>query len=385
MFDKRSAINLPKLETLVPIINTRRWLSSMVAAVLLVVALGSETWAQVPILPLQVSVKTASGGQQNPYGLVFVPIGFPNNTAQSGDALVSNFNDSANNQGQGTTIVNIRPDRTTALFAAGLTPGLTAALGILRAGYVLVGSITVPKPSNFPGATSGPITVLDSNGKVVTTIPGVSTHNPTSLINGPWGMAVDDQMTTAKVFVSNVLNGTVIRIGLTLTPTFTVDSITKIAQGYGFINNNTNPLVGPSGLAYNVELHTLYVTSAEKFRVYAVANADTITTPVTLGTQIYADAIHLHGPVGLALAPNGDLISAQADNFFPNPAMPSEIVEFTKTGLFVAQYSIDSTIGAAFNIALGVNSDPLVPIKFAYVDDAENTLNMVYLPTWGLW
>jgi len=198
-------------------------------------------------------------------------------------------------------------------------------------------------------------------------------------------MAVDDQMTTAKVFVSNVLNGTVIRIGLTLTPTFTVDSITKIAQGYGFINNNTNPLVGPSGLAYNVELHTLYVTSAEKFRVYAVANADTITTPVNLGTQIYADAIHLHGPVGLALAPNGDLISAQADNFFPNPAMPSEIVEFTKTGLFVAQYSIDSTVGAAFNIALGMNSDPLAPIKFAYVDDAENTLNMVYLPTWGLW
>src|ERR1700683_3413184 len=125
MCNKRSAINLPKLETLAPIINTRRWLSSMTAAVLLVVALGSVTWAQVPILPLQVSTKTASGGQQNPYGLVFVPIGFPNNTAQSGDALVSNFNDSANNQGQGTTIVNIRPDRTPALFAAGLPPGLT--------------------------------------------------------------------------------------------------------------------------------------------------------------------------------------------------------------------------------------------------------------------
>ena len=385
MLNKRNAINWQKLEKLGVASSTIRWLSGTLGLVLLLASLGSVTWAQVPILPLQVSTKTASGGQQNPYGLVFVPAGFPDNTAQPGDALVSNFNDTANNQGQGTSIVNIRPDRTTAIFAAGLTPGLTAALGILRAGYVLVGSITVPKPSNFPGATSGPITVLDSNGKIVTTIPGVSTKNPTSLLNGPWGMAVDDDTTTAKVWVSNVLNGTVIRIDLTLTPTFTVNNITKIAQGYGFINNNTNPLVGPSGLAYSEELHTLYVTRAQAARIYAIANADTITTPVTLGTQIYLDGTHLHGPVGLALAPNGDLISAQADNYNVNPNLPSEIVEFTKTGQFVAQYSIDSTNGAAFNIALGVNSDPLAPIKFAYVDDAENTLNMVYLPTWGVW
>ena len=123
---------------------------------------------------------------------------------------------------------------------------------------------------------------------------------------------------------------TVIRIDLTLTPTFTVNNITKIAQGYGFINNNTNPLVGPSGLAYSEELHTLYVTRAQAARIYAIANADTITTPVTLGTQIYLDGTHLHGPVGLALAPNGDLISAQADNYNVNPNLPSEIVELPR-------------------------------------------------------
>jgi hypothetical protein len=354
-----------------------KFLSGIAAATLLIASLARAVWA-LPILPLQVSTNPGNG-DQNPYGVVFVPPTFPDNTVQLGDVLVANFNDGANNQGQGTTIINIRPDRTKALFAKVPTPGLTAAMGILRAGFVLIGSITVPKPSNFPGAVGGPITVLDYNGKVVTTITS-------PLLKGPWGMALDDDGTTAKVFVSNVLNGTVIRINLTLTPTtFTVDSITRIAFGYGHINNNTFPLVGPSGLAYNEAFHTLYVTSAGGSKIFAIAHADTITVPVSLGTQIYADAVHLHGPVGLAIAPNGDLISAQADNFNVNPNFTSEIVEFTTTGQFVAQFSIDNATGAAFNIALDVNSDPLVPIKFAYVNDAENTLNVIYLPTWGLW
>jgi hypothetical protein len=353
-----------------------KFLSGTAAATFLIASVARAAWA-LPIIPLQVSTNPGNG-DQNPYGVVFVPPTFPDNTVQLGDVLVANFNDAANNQGQGTTIINVRPDRTKALFAKGLTPGLTGAMSILRAGFVLIGSITVPKPSNFPGAVGGPITVLDYNGKVVTTITS-------PLLDGPWGMALDDDGATAKVFVSNVLNGTVIRLNLTLSPAFHVDSITRIAQGYGHINNNTNPLVGPSGLAYNEAFHTLYVTSAGGSRVFKIAKADTITVPGSVGTLVYADALHLHGPLGLAIAPNGDLISAQADNFNVNPKFPSEIVEFTTTGQFVAQFSIDAANGAAFNIALAVNSDPLVPIKFAYLNDGENTVNLIYLPTWGLW
>jgi len=352
----------------------RKLVLGAVAATFLVVSVGRAALA-LPILPLQVSTNPGNG-DQNPYGLVFVPPGFPDNTVQLGDALVANFNDGANNQGQGTTIINIRPDRTKALFAKVATPGLTAAMGILRAGFVLIGSITVPKPSNFPGAVGGPITVLDSNGHLVTTIT-------TPLLSGPWGMAVDDDGATAKVWVAGVLSGSVIRLNLTLTPAFHVDSITRIANGYGHVNNNTTPLVGPSGLAYSEELHTLYITSGVG-RVVKIAHADTVTGPAT-AIAVYFDGVHLHGPVGLAIAPNGDLISAQADNFNVNPAFPSEIVEFTTTGQFVTEFSIDAANGAAFNIALAQNSDPLVPIKFAYVNDAENALNIIYLPTWGLW
>jgi len=160
----------------------KRFLWGMSAAMFLVMPVAKAALAQIPILPLQVSTNPGNG-DQNPYGVGIVPPGFPNYTAQPGDILVSNFNDGANNQGQGTTIINIRPDRTTALFAGALTPGLTDAFGILRAGYVLVGSITVPKPSNFPGAKSGPLTILNSNGKVVLTIePFNAITNPKGLI-----------------------------------------------------------------------------------------------------------------------------------------------------------------------------------------------------------
>ncbi len=323
-------------------------------------------------------------GDQNPYGVVYVPTGFPNNTLQPGNILVANSNDAANDQGQGTTIINIRQDRTSALFAGKLTPGLTAAMGILQAGYVLIGSITVPKVSLFPLASTGALTILDFNGKVVMTIPG----SPKSPIDGPWGMAVDDQITTAKVFVANVLNGTVIRINLSgLAPgaTPTLDSITTIAAGYGHENTMTVPLIGPSGLAYRVETHTLYVSGPMASNIFAIANADTITAPVTLGTLVYHDPVHFHGPLGLVLAPNGDLISAQNDGINTSATLPSELVEFTPgtpNGTFVAQYSIDPNLGSAFNIALNQNQDPLVPLGFAYVDDFTGSLIQINLPTW---
>ena len=353
-------------------------------AMLLVTPLAKVASAQVPVLPLQVSTNPGNG-DQNPYGVAFVPSTFPDYTVQPGDILVSNFNDGANNQGQGTTIINIRPDRTKALFAGGLTRGLTGALAILKAGFVLVGSITVPKPSNFPGATSGPITVLDSNGKVVTTLPPFnSVTNPKGLIDGPWGMAVDDDGATAKLFVSNVLSGTVIRYNLTLSPTFSAGTPVVISVGYGRLNTNTNPLVGPAGLAYDEVHHVLYVNDGTD-SIWSIANADTIVKPVSRGTMVFASGFYLHGPLGLALAPNGDLISAQADNFNAQPTHPSEIVEVTKTGVFVSQFSIDAANGAAFGVAIAQNADPLVPLKFAYTNDGENNLDQIYLPTWGLW
>ena len=68
--------------------------------------------------------------------------------------------------------------------------------------------------------------------------------------------------------------------------------------------------------------------------------------------MVYQDDAHLRGPLGLVLAPNGDLITANGDAVNPDPTQTSELVEFTPEGKFVGQFSIDPTAGAAFGLAV---------------------------------
>jgi hypothetical protein len=81
----------------------------------------------------------------------------------------------------------------------------------------------------------------------------------------------------------------------------------------------------------------------------------------------------LHGPLGLALARNGDLISAQGDAVNFDPQQPSEIVEFTAGGKFVAQRSLEAAPGSVFGLALQSTGDGF---RFAAVDDALNVLDL---------
>jgi hypothetical protein len=58
-----------------------------------------------------------SNGDVNPYGVAFVPEGFPTGgTLNPGDLLVSNFNNSTNTQGTGTTIIDISSAGQTTVF-----------------------------------------------------------------------------------------------------------------------------------------------------------------------------------------------------------------------------------------------------------------------------
>jgi hypothetical protein len=102
-----------------------------------------------------------ANGDVNPYGVAVVPSSIGD--LKSGHVLASNFNDSANTQGTGTTIVQVSPgDGSVKLFAqisdlncpGGV--GLTTALVVLRSGFVIVGSLpTFPTGPNT-GALSGP-------------------------------------------------------------------------------------------------------------------------------------------------------------------------------------------------------------------------------------
>src|SRR5579864_9550070 len=63
--------------------------------------------ASLPPSP-SLSVSTVPlNGDINPYGVAFVPHGFPGGMLSGGDILVSNFNNSTNAQGTGSTVVRI--------------------------------------------------------------------------------------------------------------------------------------------------------------------------------------------------------------------------------------------------------------------------------------
>jgi hypothetical protein len=314
-----------------------------------------------------------SNGDVNPYGVAYVPANFaPGGKLNPGDILVSNFNNAQNLQGTGTTILRVTPSGPTSTFFQGTAGlGLTDALGILQRGYVIVGN--VPTTDGTPATVQqGSLLILDKNGKQV-----MNLTDP-RLLDGPWGLAVVDHGGTASLFVSNVLSGTVTRIDLKVSATgVTVQRMVQIASGYAHRTDPAALVLGPGGLAYDAQHDTLYVTSMVDNSVFAIAKATKTAKDMGTGRLVYQDNVHLHGPIGLALAPNGDLIAANGDGTNVDPNQPSELVEFTKTGQFVTQLSVDPNNGGAFGLAIGSRNGVTT---LAAVDDVTGQLELFSSP-----
>jgi hypothetical protein len=295
----------------------------------------------------------------NPYGVAAVPKGF----------LVSNFNNSNNLQGTGTTIVRVNNDGTTTLFFQGQQGlGLTTALGVLKKGFVLVGSLPTTDGTSATVQAPGTLLILNRFGKQVGQITNAS------FLDGPWDLTINDQGNKAQVFVSNVLNGTVTRLNLKVNRnSVQVQSATIIASGY---NARTDPaalLIGPTGLAFDARKNVLYVASTGDNAIFAIPNAKNRQASNGPGQTIYQDNTHLHGPLGLVLLPNGDLLTANGDAVNPDDTQPSELVEFTKQGQFVAQTSISDQQGGAFGVGVTANK---AAVTLAAVNDITNSLEV---------
>jgi DNA-binding beta-propeller fold protein YncE len=181
------------------------------------------------------------------------------------------------------------------------------------------------------------------------------------------------------VFVSNVYSGTVTRIDLSIPQRgnkIVVQGMVQIASGYAQRPDPAAFWVGPTGLAYNSATGVLYVASTDDNAIYAIHNAARTRSDQGTGSLVYQDATHLRGPLGLALAPNGDLLTTNGDAINGDPTQPSEIVEFTPAGAFVGQLSVDSAQGAAFGLAMTSAKHRLT---LATVNDGTNTLDLRFL------
>ena len=324
----------------------------------------------------RVASTVPANGDVNPYGVAVVRRS--TGRLQRGHVLVSNFNDRSNAQGTGTTIVSIGPGGRRSTFAhlpralPGRCPGgvgLTTALGVLRSGWVVVGSLPT-SDGTAATAKAGCLIVLDSHGRVRETLRGNG-------INGPWDMTIAPGRRQVQLFVTNVLNGTVaghgavvhrgtvVRVTLRLRGDRPPRRVGTTVVGSGFAEK-TDPaalVVGPTGLALGRN-GSLYVADTLPNRLAVIPDA--LALPHTLGRGMTVTrGGALMAPLGLALAPNGDLVSANAGN--------GNLVETTPHGRQVDVRTVDRSgsprgAGALFGLALPG------PHSLVFVDDATNTL-----------
>jgi hypothetical protein len=323
-----------------------------------------------------------ANGDVNPYGTAVVPQS--RSSLVRGDVLISNFNNSKNIQGTGTTIVQVAPDGTVSQFAR-INPhhlpspcpggiGLTTALEILNGGWVVVGSLpTSHGGTMFTG--TGCLLVLNSMGQVVETFSG---HG----INGPWDMAEAQSGPFAELFVSNVLNGTaaaggqVVRRGTVVRLVLAqsggnppqIVGATRVGSGFPQRTDPAALVIGPTGLGVGAN-GTLYVADTLSSRIAAIPDAMIRSTSGGRGVTVSQGGA-LNGPLGLAIAPNGHILTVNSGD--------GNIVETTPSGLQVATMTLDSSgsppgAGALFGLAVALGGSGVY-----YVDDAANTLNLLH-------
>jgi len=329
-----------------------------------------------------------SNGDINPYGVFRIP--HTTGKLRAGNILVSNFNNFKNQQGTGTTLVEISPSGAFMQFAKieasrlpGSCPGgvgLTTALVVLQSGWVIVGSLPTADGTSQT-AKAGCLLVLDSNGHVVRTITDPR-------INGPWDMTVLDETFDngtprhASLFVTNVLNGTVranggvvhdgtvLRIVLTASTKMVpaVQSITTIGNGFPERTDPSALVIGPTGVTLNRNRSILFVADSLNNRIAAISNPLLRTTSAGKGTTV-SSGHHLNDPLGMTLSVDGNILTVNGNDGF--------LVETTPAGSQVAASLLDNIgMPPGAGSLFGLTDVPGLGIVF--VDDIANALNLFH-------
>jgi DNA-binding beta-propeller fold protein YncE len=229
-------------------------------------------------------------------------------------------------------------------------------------------------------AQAGCLIVLDSNGIVVETISDPQ-------INGPWDMNVfdgargdgdDDHENMATLFVTNVLNGTVagggqivnegtvLRIVLSISAGSppAVASVTVIGSNFAERTDPGALVIGPTGVALSKNKKTLYVADSLNNRIAAIANPLTRHSSDSTGSTLSMGG-SLNDPLGLTLAVNGDILTANGND--------GNMVVTKPNGRQINTILLDP---AGAGVLFGLTDVPGQGVYF--VDDGTNTLNLLH-------
>ncbi len=309
-----------------------------------------------------------ANGDQNPYGLDVAKA--TAGKIQRGDLVVCNFNDSANVQGTGTTIVALHPH-----------PGSTSLLvaqdpSLLGCTEVALSPNDVIWASAF-AANDNPL--VSPGGVVLTTLPGGPWH-------GPFGQTFAPHATpfgSASFYESNASDGSIVRININPGPTFTFD---VIATGFPVNNGVPGSILGPSGLQYDEKHDRLYIVDGTNNALYAFRHVSTIPAggiTISGGGTTFSGPFHrrvrlifsgapLNGPISSALFSNGHL--ALGNTLDPNGK--NLMVEIAPCGRVLDVKNVDTGVaGAIFGmVATGRDLDDT---KLYFNDDNANAVEVL--------
>ncbi|HLY01445.1 MAG TPA: hypothetical protein VKR56_03005 [Candidatus Cybelea sp.] len=303
-------------------------------------------------------------GQLNPYGLTVATSTSGDFTA--GDLAVCNFNAKKNVQGTGFTIVALHPK-----------PGSKPVL--VSSDKTLLGCAALAlSPSDDIWASAfvaNDVPIISSSGQSEGNIKGKP-------FDHPWGQVYAEPKSGSPVFyVSDAGNGTIVRINLGSKFTYDV-----IAKGFAVNHGKPGSIFGPSGLAYDPSVDTLYIVDGTNDTVVAFDNVTTIASggiivekggktfkgPSAGDAKLVYSGSPLNGPLSSALLPNGNLVIGNTSN----PSGQNIMVELTPSGKLLDTRNVDKgAAGALFGIVATGSDDSNTKLYFN--DDNDNNLQVL--------
>jgi len=139
-----------------------------------------------------------------------------------------------------------------------------------------------------------------------------------------------------------------------------------VANKIPWVDSPEALVVGPTGVALAAN-GTLYLADTLANRITAIPQAMTRTTPAPAGGMTVTEGGHLKEPLGLVLAPNGDIITTNAGD--------GNMVETTPAGKQLIAQPADAKVGAGslFGLLVAPGGGGVY-----FVDDGENTLRLLH-------
>jgi hypothetical protein len=167
-----------------------------------------------------------------------------------------------------------------------------------------------------------------------------------------------------------VFRGTVLRLLVRLFPKRPplLRTVTTIGSGFFQQTSSSAFVIGPTGVGL-ARGGTLYVADTGLNRITAIPHALSRVTSAGTGAVVTRNG-RLNGPLGLAIAPNGNILTVNGGDGL--------IVETTPRGAQVAHKFLDRSgsppgSGALFGLAVAPRGSGVY-----YVDDATNFLRLLH-------